>query len=484
MKNILGTHMTQLVKHLFLGIIFIMTSFNVSAIPQQVLDAKKSVYYIETSLENDKGTKLSGASGTGFLINDDGNLITNHHVINTDSLKVNAIRSLLKLQAKKYGCDFMHPKKLNNSCRKKLHQSILAIKKAVSSFKPVIHVVAGNKRTEDSLKKATIVWKNKENDLALISVEYLKGKNKSTLGLSENEPKQLTPVYAIGYPGVTLAQRLDHTSIQATITDGSISAILSDGVKGINTKVIQHNASVNPGNSGGPLVNSCGEVIGVNTQAPTISGGRITQGVYFSSYIGFVRYILKEKNIKFNTPTTCLTPKTNKTQSKWSKYGVFAGILGAILIALTAFIFSIRKAKPQIVNQVETYTQYARRSGKKDPADKVKESPVSEQKWLLSGSVKETGENISIVLTKRELEGNGIVIGRSRKQSDYAIPAAKFLSRRHIRIALNNEQLIIEDLHSPNKTYIDDKELTAGQVTDLKKGTKLNLGNSVYLTIS
>jgi len=474
--------MTQLIKQLLLSLLFIIPSFEVFSIPQQVLDAKKSVYYIEVSLENDEGKKIVGGSGTGFLINNDGDLLTNHHVINTKNLKNNIIKSILKDQGRKYKCNFLKPKELNKPCIKKLRQSIIAIKKALSKYKPAIHIVIGEEKTEESLKKAKVIWKNKENDLALISVEYLKGKNKASLALSEAAPKQLMPVYAIGYPGVTLVQRLDHRAIQATITDGSISAVLSDGVKGINTKVIQHNASVNPGNSGGPLVNSCGQVLGINTQAPTISGGRITQGVYFSSHIGFIRYILKEKDIKFNSPSIACAKKVDP-QPKWSKYGTIAGIFGAI-IALIAIVFSLRKPKQQVVNKVETYTQYVRRGGEKHSDDKANGSQVSEQKWLLSGSIKETGENISIVVSENELQGTGIIIGRSNKQSDYAIPAAKFISRQHVKLKLNNMQLMIEDLNTSNKTFVDDKELEPGKLTNLERGSRLNLGDSVQLTIS
>jgi serine protease Do len=57
--------------------------------------------------------------------------------------------------------------------------------------------------------------------------------------------------YAIGTP-------LDE-AFQNTFTTGIVSALRAGG------KYIQHNAALNPGNSGGPLLNENGEVIGVNT---------------------------------------------------------------------------------------------------------------------------------------------------------------------------------------------------------------------------
>lgn len=471
-----------LLKQFFFCALFII-SVEVYALPQQVLNATKSVYYIEVSLESDEGKKIPVGSGTGFLINNDGNIITNHHVVNTKRLRVNIVKTLLKKQSKNSKCNFSKPRQLNKSCKKKLLRLVTIFEKQVEKFKPVIKVVVGGKKTEESFKIAKIIWKNKENDLALLSVDYLKGKNKPSLALSESTPEQLTSVYAIGFPGVTLRQSLDPETIQPSITDGSISVILGDGVKGIKTKVIQHNASVNPGNSGGPLVNKCGQVLGVNTQAATSSGGRTTQGVYFSSHIGFMKYILKDKNIKYESLSdACVS--TVKAQYKWSNYGVIVSILG-VLLALIAIVFSLKKPRQQIINQVETYTQYVRRSGEKRPADNVRPSQVSKQEWVLSGSIKDTGEIISIEFTSDELlHGKDITIGRSNKLCDYAMPEVRQLSRQHTRIKLINNVLMVEDLNSSNKTFINNQELKPHAAMSLNRGSVLNLGNIVYLTLS
>ena len=65
------------------------------------------------------------------------------------------------------------------------------------------------------------------------------------------------PVYAIGNPlGVEL---------RGTLTDGIVSAINRDvDVDGVTMTLIQTNAALNNGNSGGPLINQYGQVIGIN----------------------------------------------------------------------------------------------------------------------------------------------------------------------------------------------------------------------------
>lgn len=83
---------------------------------------------------------------------------------------------------------------------------------------------------------------------------------------------QLDPVIAAGYPGLTLQgdaafQRLiedgDVTAVPGVIlTDGRINAIQDSGS---GLKILPHSAAISGGNSGGPLVDSCGRVVGINT---------------------------------------------------------------------------------------------------------------------------------------------------------------------------------------------------------------------------
>ena len=66
------------------------------------------------------------------------------------------------------------------------------------------------------------------------------------------------PVYAIGNPlGLEL---------RSTFTDGIVSAVNRDvDVDGVIMTLIQTNAALNSGNSGGPLINQYGQVVGINT---------------------------------------------------------------------------------------------------------------------------------------------------------------------------------------------------------------------------
>src|SRR5213594_2758941 len=86
------------------------------------------------------------------------------------------------------------------------------------------------------------------------------------------------PTASIGNP---FAYLLGNT--EPTVTAGVVSAVgrnllPSEGQAGIYVGMIQTDAAINPGNSGGPLANALGEVVGVNSNILTPSGGSVGVG--------------------------------------------------------------------------------------------------------------------------------------------------------------------------------------------------------------
>jgi S1-C subfamily serine protease len=79
------------------------------------------------------------------------------------------------------------------------------------------------------------------------------------------------------------------------VTTGIVSALQREiqAPNGFSiTDVIQTDAAVNPGNSGGPLIDASGRVIGVNSQIATAGGG--SEGVGFAVPIDTVREVVSE----------------------------------------------------------------------------------------------------------------------------------------------------------------------------------------------
>ena len=107
--------------------------------------------------------------------------------------------------------------------------------------------------------KAKVLGTDARTDVALLKIE---GDKLPTLVIGDSDKIRVGEwVIAIGSP----------FNLENTVTAGIISAKSRD--TGEYLALIQSDVAVNPGNSGGPLINMRGEVIGINSQIATLSGG-------------------------------------------------------------------------------------------------------------------------------------------------------------------------------------------------------------------
>jgi len=166
--------------------------------------------------------------GSGVIIDPDGYIVTNAHVVRGASL----------VQVK--------------------------IPDSTNDESPDESLVGGKGRTVD----ARIVGLDSEIDLALLKVEV---KGLRALHLSDyNKLRQGDVVFAFGSP----------EGLQDSVTMGVISAAARQPDPDSPMVFIQSDASINPGSSGGPLVNVDGELVGINTFILTQGGG--SEGLGFA----------------------------------------------------------------------------------------------------------------------------------------------------------------------------------------------------------
>lgn len=135
---------------------------------------------------------------------------------------------------------------------------------------------------------AQVVGRDPGNDLAVIRADVSNEKlNAAPLG--DSDAVQVgDPVLAIGNP----------FNLEGTLTEGIISALdrtyaSENGTRPIRN-MIQTDAPVNPGNSGGPLLNCQGEVIGINTLLENPTGDRVNVGVAFAVPINTAEQFLPD----------------------------------------------------------------------------------------------------------------------------------------------------------------------------------------------
>lgn len=157
-----------------------------------------------------------GSAGTGSIITKDGQIITNAHVVSHDGEPYKKLFVYLK------------PDKLRGSMKDDL-----------------------------SIRyKATLVDVDYNLDLALLRMVDGPADTVTIDFANPDDVEIGEPVVAIGHP---------ETGGLWTLTTGSISSVVADfnGVEGKD--VFQTEASVNRGNSGGPLLNAYGQMVGINT---------------------------------------------------------------------------------------------------------------------------------------------------------------------------------------------------------------------------
>ena len=153
------------------------------------------------------------------------------------------------------------------------------------------HVIEGAQQIEVMLGDRThytarVVGSDERNDVALIKIDPPRGKQLPFLSMGDSDRLQVgQSVLAIGNP----------FGFESTLTTGVVSALRRTVQTGPQTFIdgaVQTDAAINQGNSGGPLLNTHGEVIGINSAIYTPSGA--TAGIGFAIPINTARQIAQD----------------------------------------------------------------------------------------------------------------------------------------------------------------------------------------------
>ncbi len=201
----------------------------------------KVEYTVNSIFMNQQGTAT--AEGSGIIISENGYILTNNHVINSSSTS-----SYYEIgQANK------------------------------------VTVYLYNDTTEYT---ATVVGTDEETDLAVIKIDK-EGLTAAEIGDSDS--------VQVGEFSMAIGNPL---GMQSSVTSGIISALNREVTDsdGKTFKLIQTDAAINSGNSGGALVNSQGQVIGVNTLKVSATG---VEGMGFAIPINSAKTIY-EQLIQYN----------------------------------------------------------------------------------------------------------------------------------------------------------------------------------------
>ncbi len=190
--------------------------------------------------QQQQGAGVQGGTGSGFVIDETGLILTNNHVVTLESDTV-----ATKLSVRFHNDPRTYP--------------------------------------------AKVVGRTPAYDVALIKVDA-PGKVFKPVTLGDSDAVR------VGQKAIAMGNPF---GLEFSVTEGIISATGRDfrGTDNLAQNVIQTDAAVNPGNSGGPLLNSSAEVIGINTAiaSPATGGGQGQfAGIAFAVPINLVKRVLPD----------------------------------------------------------------------------------------------------------------------------------------------------------------------------------------------
>ncbi len=400
--------------------------------------------------------------GTGFVINAQGYIATNWHVISIDG-----------------------------------------------NFSDRISIYPSNSAEQIPVQR---IWASSALDLAILRVGSNFGR--PAVPLATVLPDKGQEVFALGFPGVAANWGSPHV---ATVTRGVLSrAIIGSWGRGGRFRLVQHSAQINKGNSGGPLFDQCGRVIGVNTQGPFITVIRNGQpvtiptgtGVFVASQITALIGELRSQNIPFiEVSSSCegaggLGPaaleqleetrrKLSSTQAEIERTRlealqaderldalirqlfIWGPILGLLIIG--AIVLALRKPRERIVQAVKGYSeQISRRLSK--PAERPSRSGGPPRSGLCFAGFDTNGSPVRLTVEGGRLATNaGIVVGRHPDLTDIVVGDGG-VSRRHIRLRRLGNRMWLEDLNTTNGTKLNRRPLAPFKPVEIRAGDHIGLG--------
>lgn len=443
--------------------------------------------------------------GTGFLINSN-TILTCAHVVDIDSETKDA---LVAVAGKDYSQD-------------KISLQV---------------VVSG-----DVTITATIKKESQENDFAILNLtEAIYDREVVALGDS-NDVTATQMVYALGFPAAVseIQNKNTYTKNDVTITDGKVSKLIN--VSG--TDMIQHGATLTSGNSGGPLVDENGTVIGINNATNSdynyaICINQVTDilkalGIEYtagstsnantsndtsSSTAETVAPVTQQPETVAPAPTQSVTEDTNTAEPEsgmdTTKIIIIAAILVVVVVLVIVIIFIVMGNKKKSAKKISVPVQttptpnptgrpnvqtpqgraqvvVSRPTPSAPPVSRAypQADEGSDSTTVLNEGAGETSvlgfQSMGATLLRK---GNGekikidkpsFVIGKERRRVDYCVADNSSVSRTHAKITCRAGKYYISDLGSLNCTYVNGAKLNPNQEVALNKGDKIKLSDEEF----
>jgi serine protease Do len=475
-----------------------------------------------------KRTPMS--TGSGFLYRPDGYLITNAHVVSDANTK--------DPQAQQARLQYIQQsliKMAEDANRRPMtDEEKDFIRRNIHAGNAVITVTLNNKVSKLGEIKAYSdpTGVNVGKDIAIVKID---ANNLPTVPLGNSDNVHVEePVTVIGYPGAasaqgaTLGDEISEESMTVpTVTNGHISAVKMD-YKG--SPVLQSDAAITHGNSGGPAFDPDGKAIGIAT-----FGAQEASGFNFFVPINTAMEFVRQAGAAPETgsfDTTWHGALDAMSDHNWSKAHTLIGDALEIMpgepdaerlqviaaqeeqkdVPMGPWIAAGAAALILILALVGWRVSAVRARAAKAPAqppapvavrsEAVKISHPEQAATVLSSSgsgalgatVLQGGTTAEIYgtlhVTSGPLNGNrfpitkeGVTIGRDSTKCTIVLPDES-VSKEHAWIVPVDNEVVVIDRNSTNGTYVNSTELPRVNKTALRSGDRVFIGRKGVITLT
>lgn len=399
-------------------------------------EVRESVAVVAIALSTPEGYEELESWGTGFFVGDSDKdaeyLITNHHVVS--SFLENGKGDFVDAQ-------------LNDG--------------STVTVKLKVRVYFDSKNYEE----AYVIDYNETKDIALLKLASATDERKAIPLCSPTDDMIGSTIYCVGYPGVSDNVRMDAISswgkTDVTVTTGTVSRFVT--TSGTGVRRIQTDAVIQHGNSGGPMVNGSGSVIGINTEYWGESDGQIVEMNYYAVSIDEAISMLNTNNVSYVT-------ESDKEMDGFSfgflnnKVLLIGIIVAAIVIIVVILVIVVSKSKKGTAQPLPAAPVGA--EGAAQPAVQPKTAVVC------SLSTQHNGMSYPIGATP-------ILIGRDASNCTIAYrEGTPGVSGRHCSVSWDpgTEEFLITDLRSSYGTF-----LANGQKLEPNVPYRCRAGESFYV---
>ena len=343
---------------------------------------------------------------------------------------------------------------------------------------------------------AYLVSGDESKDIAVLKLEKATSKRKPISLCSPTDALVGSTVYAVGYPGLAdnvIAEPSSSWDVtDATVTKGTVNRIFTtEGTGRVN---LQIDCVIRHGNSGGPLLDGNGAVVGVNTWS--VSSGSTDADMYYAVSVDEAILLLNQSGITYTMyagssggssggsgtgtggGTDIIgtdpgsngggTPQPVEPSGNGGMVAVIVVLVVVILAGIGAAVFVTRKNKAK--------TRQA--GGSASPASC--RQPAGQQ---VSGQQRGGGHGIQLIAVGGYMDGRKYPVGGSEitfgrdASATVAFPAdAKGVSRQHCRIFWQNGTLMLMDTGSSYGTFTQAGKLQPMKPVPIKAGDVFYIG--------